>query len=47
LNPLMAAPWMLIILIWVMHRTATGWGEPRNLGAPVNSEESEYFPTLT
>ena len=33
--------------IWVMHRTATGWGEPRNLGAPVNSEESEYFPTLT
>jgi WD40-like Beta Propeller Repeat len=33
--------------IWVMERTATGWGEPRNLGAPVNSEESEYFPTLT
>ena len=33
--------------IWVMHRTPTGWGEPRNLGAPVNSEESEYFPTLT
>ena len=29
--------------IWVMHRTATGWGEPRNLGAPVNSEESETF----
>jgi Tol biopolymer transport system component len=33
--------------IWVMDRSATGWGEPRNLGAPVNSEESEYFPTLT
>ena len=33
--------------IWVMDRTATGWSEPRNLGSPVNSEESEYFPTLT
>jgi hypothetical protein len=33
--------------IWVMDRTATSWGEPRNLGAPVNSDESEYFPTLT
>jgi Tol biopolymer transport system component len=33
--------------IWVMDRTASGWGEPRNLGAPVNSEESEYFPTVT
>jgi hypothetical protein len=33
--------------IWVMDKTATGWSQPRNLGAPVNSEESEYFPTLT
>lgn len=33
--------------IWVMDKTATGWGDPRNLGAPVNSEESEYFPTVT
>jgi Tol biopolymer transport system component len=33
--------------IWVIDKTAMGWGEPRNLGAPVNSEESEYFPTLT
>ena len=32
--------------IWVMDKTANGWGEPRNLGAPVNSEQSEYFPTL-
>jgi hypothetical protein len=23
------------------------WGEPRNLGAPVNGEASEFFPTLT
>jgi hypothetical protein len=33
--------------IWMMDKTATGWGEPRNLGARVNSEQSEYFPTLT
>lgn len=33
--------------IWVMDKTATGWGEPRNLGKPVNSSASEYFPTLT
>jgi Tol biopolymer transport system component len=33
--------------IWVMDRTATGWSEPRNLGSSVNSDESEYFPTLT
>jgi hypothetical protein len=33
--------------IWAMDRTATDWGEPRNLGPQVNSDESEYFPTLT
>jgi hypothetical protein len=33
--------------IWMMDRTANGWSEPRNLGRPVNSEGSEYFPTLT
>ena len=34
--------------IWVMDKVANGnWGEPRNLGKPVNSEGSEYFPTLT
>jgi Tol biopolymer transport system component len=33
--------------IWMMDRTASGdWSEPRNLGRPVNSEGSEYFPTL-
>ena len=31
--------------IWVMERTASGaWGEPRNLGAPVNSSGSEWLP---
>jgi Tol biopolymer transport system component len=34
--------------IWTMDKTRTGeWGEPKNLGTPVNSEDSEYFPTLT
>src|SRR5262245_37927904 len=34
--------------IWVMERAANGaWGEPRNLGAPVNSTGSEWLPRLT
>jgi hypothetical protein len=33
--------------IWVMDRTEGGdWGEPRNLGAPVNTTASEWFPTV-
>jgi WD40 repeat protein len=31
--------------IWVMERTkGGGWGEPRNLGAPVNSKGNEWLP---
>lgn len=33
--------------IWVLDRTPGGWGPPRNLGAPVNSEQAEYFPSVT
>ena len=33
--------------IWVMDREGEGWGEPYNLGAPVNSERSEFFPSIT
>ena len=33
--------------IWVMDRTGDGWGEPYNLGPPVNSEEGEFFPSVT
>lgn len=33
--------------IWVMDQTAQGWSEPRNLGAPVNSAQSEWHPSLT
>jgi Tol biopolymer transport system component len=32
--------------IWVMDKTETGWSEPRNLGAPVNSPGNEWYPTL-
>ena len=34
--------------IWVMDRLVNGdWGEAKDVGAPVNSEASEFFPTLT
>lgn len=33
--------------LWVVERKGNGWGEPRNLGAPVNSPGNEWFPTLT
>jgi Tol biopolymer transport system component len=34
--------------IWVMDRAKDGeWGEPRNVGTPVNSTGSEWFPTLS
>ena len=33
--------------LWVMEREGDGWGEPHNLGAPVNSPGGEYYPTLT
>jgi len=32
--------------IWVMEKTETGWSEPRNFGAPVNSPSNEWYPTL-
>lgn len=33
--------------IWVVDREGDGWGEPYNLGPPVNSEEAEFFPSMT
>jgi Tol biopolymer transport system component len=34
--------------IWFVERTGKEtWSEPQNLGAPVNSEGSEWYPTLT
>jgi WD40-like Beta Propeller Repeat len=33
--------------IWVVHRRVDGWGDPENLGAPVNSDDPEFFPSVT
>src|SRR5262249_58190426 len=33
--------------LWVVERQGTGWGEPRNLGAPVNSSGSESTTSVT
>jgi hypothetical protein len=34
--------------IWVSDRTENGgWSEPYELGSPVNSDNAEYFPSLT
>lgn len=32
--------------IWVMEKTAAGWSEPKNVGAPINSSGSEWFPSV-
>lgn len=33
--------------IWEVVRTPRGWSAPRPLGAPVNSADEEYYPSLT
>lgn len=33
--------------IWVVDRTKNGWGKPYNLGEPINTTGSEFFPSLT
>lgn len=32
--------------IWTMDRDGAGWSAPRNLGAPVNSDGQEWYPTV-
>ncbi|MEM7352696.1 MAG: hypothetical protein AAF657_17990 [Acidobacteriota bacterium] len=32
--------------IWVSEKTDAGWGEPRNLGAPVNTSGVETYPVV-
>ena len=32
--------------IWVMEKIGNSWGEPRNLGLPVNTSNYEYMPTV-
>lgn len=33
--------------LWVVERNGEGWGEPRNVGPPVNTADDELFPTTT
>jgi hypothetical protein len=33
--------------IWVVDRADGQWGEPYNLGSPVNTDGSEFFPSVT
>jgi len=33
--------------IWVVEREGDGWGAPRNIGPPINSDRPEFFPSLT
>jgi Tol biopolymer transport system component len=33
--------------IWVMDRAGDEWSKPYNLGAPVNSADEEFFPSVT
>lgn len=33
--------------LWVVERAGAGWGEPRHLDAPVNSESQETSPAVT
>ncbi len=33
--------------LWVMDHTPHGWGEPQNLGLPINTTAGEYFPSVT
>jgi len=33
--------------IWVMDRLDDHWGEPRNIGQPVNTERNEFYPSVT
>jgi hypothetical protein len=33
--------------IWIMDRVGDGWSEPYNPGEPVNTEHSEFFPSIT
>ena len=33
--------------LWVSNRTGTGWGEPINLGSPINTEKTACSPFVT
>ena len=33
--------------IWFVERTKDGWGDPKNPGAPLNSDKDEFYPSVT
>lgn len=33
--------------IWVVDRVGDTWGNPYNIGAPINTDGAEYFPSVT
>jgi hypothetical protein len=33
--------------IWAVDRDEQGWGEPYDIGAPINSDDAEFFPSVT
>ncbi len=33
--------------LWYVERELKGWSEPKNVGAPVNSDDEEFFPSFT
>ncbi|MFA6951415.1 MAG: hypothetical protein WCQ70_12090 [Lentimicrobiaceae bacterium] len=33
--------------IWVSQKTDSKWGQPKNLGSPVNTKSKEFFPSVT
>lgn len=33
--------------VWMMEKTANGWSEPKNAGAPINSDTDEWYPTVS
>jgi hypothetical protein len=32
--------------IWFVEKTPDGWGAPQNLGAPINTEADEFYPSV-
>lgn len=32
--------------IWMVEKAGGGWGEPKNIGAPVNTAQDEFYPTV-
>jgi hypothetical protein len=32
--------------IWLVEKTATGWGEPRPIGAPINTKYHDSYPSM-